>query len=100
MDSYKAFKTEALNIERTWQLCAAFENCEGFRKIYIKKLLKIRLACRVLHKMRTYKKHQLEAVEIIPEDLPKNNIQTINTISTYPKPIFSLKIKRKIQIND
>ena len=50
--------------------------------------------------MRTYKKHQLEAVEIIPEDLPKNNIQTINTISTCSKPIYSLKIKCKIQIND
>ena len=53
MDSYKAFKTEALDIERTWQLWAAFESCEGFRKIYIKKLHKIRLACRGLHKLRT-----------------------------------------------
>ena len=72
MDSYKAFKIEALDIERTWQLCAAFESCEGFRKIYIKKLLKTRLACRVLHKLKTYKKPRFEAIEIIPEELPNN----------------------------
>ena len=42
MDSYKAFKTEALDIERTWQLTAAFKRCEAFRRIYTKKLLKIR----------------------------------------------------------
>ena len=100
MDSYKAFKAEALDVERIWQITSVFEGCNGFRKIYIKKLIRIRLACRVLTKLSTYRKSQLEAIKIIPEDLPENNIHTINTIGTSLKPNFSLKIQCKIQISD
>ena len=100
MDSYRAFRTEALDIERVWCLTDTFIGRDGFRKFYTKSLFKIRLACRILHKLKTYKKPQLEAIEIIPKDLPESDIQTINTISTYSKPIYSLKIKYKIQIND
>ena len=100
MDSYRAFKTEALDIERMWRITDTFIGCDGFRKFYTRNLFKIPLACRVLHKLRTYKKPQLEAIEIIPEDLPISDIQTINTISTCSKLIYSLKIKCKIQIND
>ena len=68
MDSYKAFKTEALDIERAWRLTDTFMGRDGFIKFYTKNLFKIKLACRVLHKFITYKKPQLEAIEIILED--------------------------------
>ena len=100
MDSYKAFRTEIADIENTWQLFTPFQYCEDYKQIHLKKIRRIRLACRVIHKFRTYKQPRLEAIEIIPEELPDTNTQTINTINTYPKPIFSLKIKCKIQIND
>ena len=51
----------------------------------------------MVHKLKTYKKPQVEAIEIIPDEL---FIQSLNTISTHPKPILSLKIKCKIQISE
>ena len=51
----------------------------------------------MVHKLKTYKKPQVEAIGIIPDEL---SIQSINTINTHPKPIFSLKIKCKIQISE
>ena len=105
MDSYRAFKTEVADVENTWQLFAPFKYCEEYKQIYLRKIRRIRLACRVLHKLRTYKKPIIEAIEIIPnenilEESPETTTQTISTISTYPKRLFSLKIKCKIQIND
>ena len=104
MDSYKAFRKEVLDIETVWQ---AVEGYERFKKFYIKALYKVRLACWVLHKFRTYKKPttpiltevETEAIETIVDPL-ENGIETINTISTNPRPIYSLKIKCKIQINN
>ena len=43
-------------------------------------------------------KPQLEAIEIIPEDLPENNIHTINTIGTSPKPILVSKFNVKSKL--
>ena len=100
MDNYRTFRTEALDVERTWSLTETFIGNDGFRKFYTKNLFKIKLACRVLHKLRTYKRPQVEAIEIRPEDLPELNIQRLNTINTCLKPVYSLKIKCKIQIND
>ena len=100
MDSCKAFKTEVADIESTWQLFIPFQYCQDYKNIYLRKIRRIRLSCRVIHKLRTYKKPILEAIEIISEGLSHNTIQIINTINTYQKPIFSLKIKCKIQIND
>ena len=97
MDSYKAFRIEVADIENIWQLFTPFKYGEYNKQIYLRKIRRLRLACWVIHKLKTYKKPQVEAVEIIPDE---DNIQTINTISTHSKPIFSLKIKCKIQIND
>ena len=48
----------------------------------------------MMMKLKSYKKPQIDAIEIIPDDF------VINNISTRPKPLFSLKIKCKLQIND
>ena len=69
MDNYKAFRTEVADIESTWQLFTPFKYCENYKQIYLRKIRRIRLACRVLHKLRTYKKSLLEATEIIPEEI-------------------------------
>ena len=94
MDSYIAFKTEVADIGNTWQLFAPFKYYKEYKQIYLRKIHRIRLACGVLHKFRTYKKPILEAIEIIPdENLLDESLETINTISTYPEQLFSLKIK-------
>ena len=62
---------------------------DGFRNFYTRNLFKIRLACRALHKLRTYKKPQIEAIEIINEDLSERELETVNIISACPKPVYS-----------
>ena len=71
-----------------------FKYAENYKQIYLRKIRRLRLACRVIHKFKTYKKSQIEAIEIISDDY------LINTVNTRPKPLFSLKIKCKLQIND
>ena len=108
MDSYKAFRIEVLDVKKVWQAIDKFIGCDGFRKFCTKKLYKLRLACLVLHKLKTYKKSQTTtliktktyAIETIVVESLEDNIETLNTINAYPKPIYSLKIKCKIQIND
>ena len=45
MDSYRAFRTEALDVEKMWQVTETFIGRDAFRKFYTKNLFKIRLAC-------------------------------------------------------
>ena len=102
MDSYRIFKKEVLGVESVWQVAEGFDE---FKKFYIRALYKVRLACRVLHKFRTYKrpttpilaKIETEAIETIV-DLLENSIETINIISKNPRPNYRLKIKCKLQI--
>ena len=61
----------------------------------------MRLLCRVLRKLRTYKRKTtllVEAVKTILE--PDEGIEVINTIGKNIRPIYNLKINCKIQIND
>ena len=98
MDSYREFKKEEVKVESTWKL---FEGYNGFQKLYVKYLYKKRLISRVLKEVRTYKKEitpTIEAIESIIE--PKKGIEVINTIRKNPRPIYSLRIKCKFQIND
>ena len=69
MDSYKAFRVEVADIEHTGQLFTPFKYAEDYKQIYLSKIRRLRLACRVVHKLKRYKKPQIEAIEIIPEDL-------------------------------
>ena len=55
MDSYKAYRTEVLDVKRIWQATERYIGRDRFRKFYTKKLYKLRLECRVLHKLKTYK---------------------------------------------
>ena len=63
MDSYKAFLIEIADIENTWQLFTLFKYDEDYKKIYLTKIHRLRLACRVIHKLKTYKRPLVEAVE-------------------------------------
>ena len=104
MDSYRVFKREVLEVEKVRKIAKGFK---GFKNFYIRTLYKIKLACRVFHKFRTYKRSttsileeiETEAIETIVEQL-ENSIETINTIRENPRPVYSLKIKCKLQIKD
>ena len=98
MDNYRAFKKEVAMVEESWKMSEGFE---GFWNFYVRSLYRKRLSYRVLTKFRIYKRQAtliLEAIETIIE--PENSIETINTIRKNPKPLYSLKIKCKFQIND
>ena len=73
MDSYRAFKTEVADVENTWQLFAPFKYCEEYKQIYLRKIHRIRLACRVLHKFRTYKKPILEVLKLYQMKIYRKN---------------------------
>ena len=94
MDDYRAFRIEVVDIDHTWQLFTPFRYAENYKQIYLKKIRRLRLACRVLHKFKIYRRPLVEAIEIIPDD------PLINNVNTRPKPLFSLKIKCKLQINN
>ena len=51
-DYYREFKKEVSDVDRIWKL---FEKHEGFQHIYLKFMNRIRLACRVLKNLHTYK---------------------------------------------
>ena len=55
MNSYKKLKKEVLQVESTWE---TFKTYEGFKKLYNKYMYRTRLICRVLKKLRTYKRNQ------------------------------------------
>ena len=61
-------------------------------------MYRIRLLYRVLRKLKVYKRKvpEIEAVETIVE--PDNRIEVVNTISSELRPIYSIKIKCKFQI--
>ena len=61
-------------------------------------MYRIRLLCRVLKKLKAYKRKalEIEAVETIVE--PNNRIEVLNTIRKELRPIYSLKVKCKFQI--
>ena len=98
MDYYREFRKETLNVEKTWGLLKTYE---GFQHLYLKFMKNTGLACRVLKKFDIYRKNKsrkkitLETIETIIED---NQIETINTIRKELKPVYSLKIKCKIQM--
>ena len=56
-------------------------------------MYRTRLSCRVLKKLRAYKRDvpMIEAVESTIE--PDNRIEVVNTIKKEPKPIYSIKIQ-------
>ena len=98
MDSYKGFKKEVLNVESTWKL---FESYKCFKQLYIRYMYRTRLICRVTKKLRTYKRKTTPLVETIKTILePNKRIEVINIIGKNIRPIYSLKIKCKIEIND
>ena len=94
MDSYGEFKKEVLKVDSMWEL---FKPYEGFQKLYIKFMYQTRLICRVLKKLRIYKRKTIplvKAVETILE--PNERIEVINTIRKYLRLIHSIKIKCKL----
>ena len=98
MDSYKAFKKKVLNVESTWKL---FESFKGFQQLYIRYMYRTRLICRVTKKLRTYKRKTIPLVETIETIFESDKrIEVINIIGKSIRPIYSLKIKYKIEIND
>ena len=64
-------------------------------------MYRTRLIYRVLKKLRAYKRKTTPLVETVETILELDNgIEVINTIGKNIRPIYSLKIKCKIQIND
>ena len=52
MDSYRAFLVEVSDIENTWHLFTPFKYAEDYKQIYLRKIRRLRLACRVVHKLK------------------------------------------------
>ena len=61
-------------------------------------MYRIRLLCRVLKKLKAYKRKalEIEAAKTIVE--PDNRIEVVNTIRKELRPIYNLKFKCKFQI--
>ena len=95
MDYHREFKKEVVDVART---CELFNSHKTFQILYIKFTYRTRLTYRVLKKLRTYKKVPIiEAVETIIEE---DRIEVVNTIKKELKPVYSIKIRCKIQIHD
>ena len=97
MDVYRDLKKEIILFPATWELLKPYK---GFPRLYLKFMYRIKLLCRVLKKLKTYKRKapEMEAVETIVES--DNRIEVVNTIRKELRPIYSLKIKCKFQIHD
>ena len=64
-------------------------------------MYRTRLICRVIKKLRTYKRKTIPLVETIETIFESDKrIEAINIIGKNIRPIYSLKIKYKIEIND
>ena len=66
MEAYKEFRKEALELASKWELFKPYNGCT---KLYLKFMYRTRLSCKVLKKLKAYKKEipVIEAVEIIIE---------------------------------
>ena len=63
MDTYRELKKEIRHFPATWEL---FKPYRGFPRLYLKFMYWIRLICRVLKKLKAYKRKApvIEAVEL------------------------------------
>ena len=95
MDAYWELKKEIIHFPTTTELLKPYR---GFPRLYLKFMYRTRLLCRVLKKLKAYKRKapEIEAVETIVE--PYNRIEVVNTIRKELRPIYSIKIKCKFQI--
>ena len=77
MDAYKELTKEIMHFPATWQLLKPYR---GFPRLHLKFMYRIRLLCKVLKKLKAYKRKALkmEAIETIVE--PDNRIEVLNTI--------------------
>ena len=95
MDYYREFKKDVAKVARSWEL---FNSWKTFQNLYIKFMYRTRLTCRVLKKLKTYKRVLIvEAVETIIEE---DRIEIVSTLKKELKPVYSIKIKYKIQIQN
>ena len=62
-------------------------------------MYRTRLTCRVLKKLKTYKK-VVPVIEVVETIIEEDRIEVVNTIKKESKQVYSLKIRCKIQIQD
>ena len=86
-EAYREFRKEVIESAAKWEL---FKPYKGFTKLYLKFMHRTRLSCRVLKKLRAYKRdiRMIETVETIIE--PDSRVEAVNII----KKIRDHKIDR------